>query len=242
MGCTQMTFFNWQEGKNLPSYDNLLRLAGILKIPLEKIVVFKKFTEEKLPLKETNSGFIRNNVFFTYNRATECVLRDCMVFKKKYDSYPDQLILSSKALENWKKREKEEEAEAAVEAEETLPDYNSIPDLVPQGRSGSGGSYQGAPLTGADRGPFTGADRGPFTDADLAPLTGADRGPFTDADLAPLTGADRDPLAGVDLAPLTGELALDEAGKERVRTLAFSIEIILKEDMPEHYYRLIKAS
>lgn len=202
MGCTQMTFFNWQEGKNLPSYDNLLRLAGILKVPLEKIVVFKKFTEEKLPLKETNSGFIRNNVFFTYNRATECVLRDCMVFKKKYDSYPDQLIISSKTLENWKKREKEEEAETAVEAEETLPDYNSIPDLVPQGRSGSGGSDQGSPLT----------------DADLVPLTGADMG------------------------PLSGELGLDEAGKERVRTLAFSIEIILKEDMPEHYYRLIKAS
>ena len=44
IGCTQMTFFNWQEGKNPPSFDNLLRLAGILKTPMEKIVVFKKFT------------------------------------------------------------------------------------------------------------------------------------------------------------------------------------------------------
>lgn len=63
IGCTQMTFFNWQEGKNLPSFDNLLRLAGILKTPMEKIVVFKKFTVEELPLKDTNSGFVRNNVF-----------------------------------------------------------------------------------------------------------------------------------------------------------------------------------
>lgn len=64
IGCTQMTFFNWQEGKNLPSFDNLLRLAGILKTPMEKIVVFKKFEEQDLPLKETNSGYVRNNVFF----------------------------------------------------------------------------------------------------------------------------------------------------------------------------------
>ena len=62
LGCTQMTFFNWQEGKNLPGFDNLLRLAGILKVPMEKIVVFKK-RDDGIPLKSSNSGFIRNNVF-----------------------------------------------------------------------------------------------------------------------------------------------------------------------------------
>lgn len=108
IGCTQMTFFNWQEGKNLPSFDNLLRLSGILKTPMEKIVVFKKFQVEDLPLKETNSGFVRNNVFFTYNKATECVIRDCMTFKKKFGSYPDKIILNSKTLENWQTRESEE--------------------------------------------------------------------------------------------------------------------------------------
>ena len=108
IGCTQMTFFNWQEGKNLPSFDNLLRLAGILKTPMEKIVVFKKFTVEDLPLKDTNSGFVRNNVFFTYNRATECVVRDCLTFKKKFGVYPDQIILNPKTMENWKNRENEE--------------------------------------------------------------------------------------------------------------------------------------
>ena len=94
IGCTQMTFFNWCEGKNLPGFDNLLRLAGILKTPMEKIVVFKKFTVEDLPLKDTNSGFVRNNVFFTYNQAVECVIRDCLTFRKKFGVYPDQLILS----------------------------------------------------------------------------------------------------------------------------------------------------
>ena len=108
IGCTQMTFFNWCEGKNLPGFDNLLRLAGILKTPMEKIVVFKKFTVEDLPLKDTNSGFIRNNVFFTYNRAVECLVRDCLTFKKKFGVYPDQLLLSSKTLENCRKRENEE--------------------------------------------------------------------------------------------------------------------------------------
>lgn len=120
IGCTQMTFFNWQEGKNLPSFDNLLRLAGILKTPMEKIVVFKKFTVEDLPLKDTNSGFVRNNVFFTYNRATECVVRDCLTFKKKFGVYPDQIILNPKTLENWKNRENEESSEV-------IPDFESIP-------------------------------------------------------------------------------------------------------------------
>lgn len=92
IGCTQLTFFNWTEGKNLPGFDNLLRLAEILKTPMEKIVVFKKFTVEDLPLKNSNSGFVRNNVFFTYNRAVEYVVRDCLTFKKKFGVYPDQLI------------------------------------------------------------------------------------------------------------------------------------------------------
>lgn len=120
IGCTQMTFFNWQEGKNLPSFDNLLRLAGILKTPMEKIVVFKKFTVENLPLKDTNSGFVRNNVFFTYNRATECVVRDCLTFKKKFGIYPNQIILNSQTLENWKNQENEESTEV-------IPDFEAIP-------------------------------------------------------------------------------------------------------------------
>lgn len=111
IGCTQMTFFNWCEGKNLPGFDNLLRLAGILKTPMEKIVVFKKFTVEDLPLKDTNSGFVRNNVFFTYNQAVECVIRDCLTFRKKFGVYPDQLILSSRTLQNCQKRNSEEKEE-----------------------------------------------------------------------------------------------------------------------------------
>lgn len=116
IGCTQMTFFNWCEGKNLPGFDNLLRLAGILKTPMEKIVVFKKFTVEDLPLKDTNSGFVRNNVFFTYNQAVECVIRDCLTFRKKFGVYPDQLILNSRTLQNCQKRNNEEK-------EEFVPDF-----------------------------------------------------------------------------------------------------------------------
>ena len=116
IGCTQMTFFNWCEGKNLPGFDNLLRLAGILKTPMEKIVVFKKVTVEDLPLKDTNSGFVRNNVFFTYNQAVECVIRDCLTFRKKFGVYPDQLILSSRTLQNCQKRNNEEK-------EEFVPDF-----------------------------------------------------------------------------------------------------------------------
>lgn len=118
IGCTQMTFFNWCEGKNLPGFDNLLRLAGILKTPMEKIVVFKKFTVEDLPLKDTNSGFVRNNVFFTYNQAVECVIRDCLTFRKKFGVYPDQLILSSRTLQNCQKRNNEEK-------EEFVPDFET---------------------------------------------------------------------------------------------------------------------
>ena len=125
IGCTQMTFFNWEEGKNLPGFDNLLRLAGILKTPMEKIVVFKKFTVEDLPLKDTNSGYIRNNVFFTYNRAVECLVRDCLTFKKKFGVYPDQLLLSSKTLENCWKREHEEKEECVPEFE-LMTEENSI--------------------------------------------------------------------------------------------------------------------
>ena len=125
IGCTQMTFFNWEEGKNLPGFDNLLRLAGILKTPMEKIVVFKKFTVEDLPLKDTNSGFIRNNVFFTYNRAVECLVRDCLTFKKKFGVYPDQLLLSSKTLENCWKREHEEKEECVPDFE-LMTEENSI--------------------------------------------------------------------------------------------------------------------
>jgi len=117
IGCTQMTFFNWQEGKNLPGFDNLLRLSGILKTPMEKIVVFKKFQSEELPLKETNSGFVRNNVFFTYNRATDCVIRDCMTFKKKFGVYADKILLNRKTLENWQTRENEETETASLESE-----------------------------------------------------------------------------------------------------------------------------
>lgn len=116
IGCTQMTFFNWCEGKNLPGFDNLLRLAGILKTPMEKIVVFKKFTVEDLPLKDTNSGFVRNNVFFTYNQAVGCVIRDCLTFRKKFGVYPDQLILNSRTLQNCQKRNNEEK-------EEFVPDF-----------------------------------------------------------------------------------------------------------------------
>ena len=118
IGCTQMTFFNWCEGKNLPGFDNLLRLAGILKTPMEKIVVFKKFTVEDLPLKDTNSGFVRNNVFFTYNQAVECVIRDCLTFRKKFGVYPDQLILSLRTLQNCQKRNSEEK-------EEFVPDFET---------------------------------------------------------------------------------------------------------------------
>lgn len=124
IGCTQMTFFNWQEGKNLPGFDNLLRLAGILKTPMEKIVVFKKFEEQNLPLKETNSGYIRNNVFFTYNSATECVIRDCMTFKKKFGMYPDRIILNRQTLECWKTRQNEESELSVIDNEfafETIP-------------------------------------------------------------------------------------------------------------------------
>lgn len=69
-----------------------------------------------MPLKDTNSGFVRNNVFFTYNRAIECVVRDCLTFNKKFGVYPDQLILSSKTLENCQKRDNEEK-------EECVPDF-----------------------------------------------------------------------------------------------------------------------
>lgn len=41
IGCTQMTFFNWTEGKNLPGFDNLLRLAGILKTPMERLLFLR---------------------------------------------------------------------------------------------------------------------------------------------------------------------------------------------------------
>lgn len=122
LGCTQNTFFKWQKGQNLPSFDNLLRLAGILKTPVEKIVVFKKFTEEDLPLKDTNTGCVRNNVFFTYNRATECVIRDCLAFNKKYGMYPDQMILNSQTLNKWKTLENEETNT------EFLPDFEYTTD------------------------------------------------------------------------------------------------------------------
>ena len=125
IGCTQMTFFNWCEGKNLPGFDNLLRLAGILKTPMEKIVVFKKFTVEDLPLKDTNSGFVRNNVFFTYNQAVECVIRDCLTFRKKFGVYPDQLILSSRTLQNCQKRNSEEN-EGLVPDFETGTENDSV--------------------------------------------------------------------------------------------------------------------
>ena len=164
IGCTQMTFFNWEEGKNLPGFDNLLRLAGILKTPMEKIVVFKKFTMENLPLKDTNSGFIRNNVFFTYNRAVECLVRDCLTFKKKFGVYPDQLILSSKTLENCRKREHEEK-------EECVPEF----DLSPESES------------------------------------------------------------------ISGELVVDSTGKTEIKTSAFSVQVVFKEEIPENYYRLIDS-
>lgn len=124
IGCTQMTFFNWQEGKNLPSLDNLLRLSGILKTPMEKIVVFRKFQEEDLPLKDTNSGFVRNNVFFTYSNATECVIRDCMTFKKKFGVYPDKIILNEDTLTNWRNHESENSIDILENNEsyiETIP-------------------------------------------------------------------------------------------------------------------------
>ena len=164
IGCTQMTFFNWCEGRNLPGFDNLLRLAGILKTPMEKIVVFKKFTVEDLPLKDTNSGFIRNNVFFTYNRAVECLVRDCLTFKKKFGVYPDQLLLSSKTLENCRKREHEEK-------EECVPEF----ELSPESES------------------------------------------------------------------ITGELVVDSAGKTEIKTPAFSVQVVFKEEIPENYYRLIDS-
>ena len=162
IGCTQMTFFNWCEGRNLPGFDNLLRLAGILKTPMEKIVVFKKFTVEDLPLKDTNSGYIRNNVFFTYNRAVECLVRDCLTFKKKFGVYPDQLLLSSKTLENCRKRENEEK-------EECVPEFELSPE------------------------------------SEL----------------------------------ITGELVVDSAGKTEIKAPAFSVQVILNEEIPENYYRLI---
>ena len=161
IGCTQMTFFNWCEGKNLPGFDNLLRLAGILKTPMEKIVVFKKFTVEDLPLKDTNSGFIRNNVFFTYNRAVECLVRDCLTFKKKFGVYPDQLLLSSKTLENCRKRENEEK--------ECLPDFEY----------------------------------------------------------------------SLEAESISGELVVDSAGMTEIKTPAFSVQVVFKEEIPENYYRLI---
>ena len=126
LGYTQNTFFKWRKGETLPTFDNLLRLASILKTPIEKIVVFKKFTEEKLPLKETNAGFVRNNVFFTYNKATECVIRDCLAFKKKYGMYPDKMLLNSKTLDNWKIRENEETEEALLPDIEYISDTETI--------------------------------------------------------------------------------------------------------------------
>ena len=164
IGCTQMTFFNWEEGKNLPGFDNLLRLAGILKTPMEKIVVFKKFTVEDLPLKDTNSGFVRNNLFFTYNRAIECLVRDCLTFKKKFGVYPDQLILCSKTLENCQKRDNEEK-------EECVPDF----ELESEANT------------------------------------------------------------------LTGELVVASDGKTEIKTSAFSVQVIVNEEIPENYYRLINS-
>lgn len=165
LGCSQNAFFKWQKGDNLPSFDNLLRLSGILKTPIEKIVVFKKFSEENLPLKETNAGCIRNNVFFTYNKATECVIRDCLAFKKKFGMYPDKMILNSQTLENWKLRENEE-----TEAE-LLPDFDYIPDNE----------------------------------------------------------------------TLNGEIIYDNIGNPLITTSSFSIQLILKDDIPENYYRLINS-
>lgn len=130
IGCTQMTFFNWCEGKNLPGFDNLLRLAGILKTPMEKIVVFKKFTVEDLPLKDTNSGFVRNNVFFTYNQAVECVIRDCLTFRKKFGVYLDQLILSSRTLQNCQKRNSEEKEEFVPDFETGTENDSVIGELI----------------------------------------------------------------------------------------------------------------
>ena len=104
LGCTQMTFFNWQEGKNLPGFDNLLRLAGILKVPMEKIVVFKK-RDDGIPLKSSNSGFIRNNVFFTYNNATQIVVRDCISFNKKFSTFPDKIIINPLTFDRWIKNQ-----------------------------------------------------------------------------------------------------------------------------------------
>ena len=130
IGCTQMTFFNWCEGKNLPGFDNLLRLAGILKTPMEKIVVFKKFTVEDLPLKDTNSGFVRNNVFFTYNQAVECVIRDCLTFRKKFGAYPDQLILSSRTLQNCQKRNSEEKEEFVSDFETDTENDSVTGELI----------------------------------------------------------------------------------------------------------------
>lgn len=164
IGCTQMTFFNWCEGKNLPGFDNLLRLAGILKTPMEKIVVFKKFTVEDLPLKDTNSGFVRNNVFFTYNRAVECVVRDCLTFKKKFGVYPDQLILGSKTLENCQKRDNEGK-------EECEPDFEM----------------------------------------------------------------------GNDTGGITGDLVFDDKGNAEIKTSVFTVRIILNDEIPENYYRLINS-
>ena len=130
IGCTQMTFFNWCEGKNLPGFDNLLGLAGILKTPMEKIVVFKKFTVEDLPLKDTNSGFVRNNVFFTYNQAVECVIRDCLTFRKKFGVYLDQLILSSRTLQNCQKRNSEEKEEFVPDFETGTENDSVIGELI----------------------------------------------------------------------------------------------------------------
>jgi len=161
IGCTQMTFFNWQEGKNLPSFDNLLRLAGILKVPMEKIVVFKKFEAEDLPLKESNSGCIRNNVFFTYNSATECVIRDCLAFKKKFGVYPDKMMLNPETLKKWENRAIEESAVSSFET-----DY--------------------------------------------------------------------------ELETVSGKLSID-SGNAYVKTDSFEVELMLNDEIPVNYYRLIKT-
>lgn len=121
LGCQQNDISDWQEGKSIPGFDVLLRLSGILKVPVEKIIVFRK-QEELIPLKKTNSGFIRNNVFFSYSNATQVILRESMAFNKRYGEFPDKIIMNSKTFDGWIANQKSD----SIDVCEEIFGYNQI--------------------------------------------------------------------------------------------------------------------
>lgn len=41
--------YKWQRGESLPSIDNLLALGHLLKVPIEKILVFRFISQSETP-------------------------------------------------------------------------------------------------------------------------------------------------------------------------------------------------